>query len=423
MAKKPRFYLRRKDEDPTSILLVYRYRNNRIVISTGASVSPKFWNDRDQRVKESQGPAYHRQINNLINRMEATTLELIYELKAKGRLPEPQVFKDALLQRLGRGQEPEQADLFTFIAEFIREREAMNRPKGSIQVYRTCQKHLEEYAQARRRKIDFPDITEAFKNDFLAYLYAQNFTDTHVNKIFGTLKTFLRDAWKRGASKSDNFAKVTLSIPKREVDNISLTEKELETLAALDFSGNERLDRVRDLFLIGCFTGLRFSDYSTIKPENIVTIEGVECIAKTTQKTKKKVFIPLTNPTLRAILEKHEMKAPRKISNQKLNKYLKELAQLAGFDQPVEINEYRAGRHETKLYKKWELVSTHTARRSFASNAIRSGIPEEQVMKFTGHTTVSSFRKYIKIEGEETAVNLAGHRFFTGTTDDKAPGA
>jgi integrase len=191
----------------------------------------------------------------------------------------------------------------------------------------------------------------------------------------------------------------------------------------MDLSANPRLERTRDLFLIGAFTGMRFSDYSEIRPENIRPIEDggktVTCIVKTTQKTGRKVFIPMTNPNLIAILERNGMKAPPKISNQKLNDYTKELCQIAGFDSPVEITEFRAGRQSSQVFKKYELVGTHTARRSFATNALKRGLPINEIMKFTGHTTMASFLKYVKTTGEETAVSLADHQFFTGKKDDK----
>ena len=102
------------------------------------------------------------------------------------------------------------------------------------------------------------------------------------------------------------------------------------------------------------------------------------------------------------------------LSNQKMNEYLKELCDLAGFDTIIEVNEFIAGRHIKTTKQKKELISSHTARRSFATNAYKAGMPVTDIMKFTGHATVASFMKYIRLTNEETAVKLADHKFFTG---------
>jgi len=226
----------------------------------------------------------------------------------------------------------------------------------------------------------------------------------------------LKEAYRRGIYEIDITGKVNLTIKKPEAENIYLTDREIETLYRME-GLSKRLDKVRDLFLIGCYTGQRYEDFTSIKPENEQEIEHdgkkVKCLVITQSKTKKKVTIPLVNPKLKAILQKYGMTAPT-ISNQKLNKYVKELAKLAGFIDKIEINDFRAGRHEKKVYEKWEKVSSHTARRSFATNAYKRGLPVPDIMKFTGHTTVSTFLNYIKVTGEETAVVLSEHEFFTG---------
>lgn len=417
MAKKsPHFYLK-AGNDPALIILVHTFNRQRVTLSAGVTVPRKFWNAKAERVKESRDFPHYAKINALLNRLEALTLELSYDFKALGVKPSREEFKQAFKKKLGR-QETQRPALFTFIRQLIEERKGMNRPQSSLNVYRNCLNHLEAYQKERRRQIDFADITESFKNDFVTYLFAQNFADSYVHKILTTLKMFLRDAWKRGINDNQGFEKIGLTVTKRGADNIYLNEREVETLASLDLSDNERLDRVRDLFLIGCFTGLRFSDFSAVAPENIRMIEHagkeVECLVMTAKKTKQRVVIPLVNPALRAILEKYGNKAPKAITNQKLNEYLKELARLAGFTESVEVNEFRAGRHEKKLYQKWELVTSHTARRSFATNAFKRGLPAADIMKFTGHTTERQFMKYIKVTNEENAVILADHDFFTG---------
>jgi len=128
-------------------------------------------------------------------------------------------------------------------------------------------------------------------------------------------------------------------------------------------------------------------------------------------KTKHQVTLPVSQK-LQAIIDKYQGKGIPKLSNQKLNKHVKEIVRTAGIVQQVTITEHRGGKMHVRKYAKWELVSSHTARRSFATNAVLSGIPALEVMKFTGHRSMASFLQYVRITGQETAVNYASHPFF-----------
>lgn len=417
MAKKVNFNLKHNPGQTTDSLVLLRLNFNatRFQISTGITVPTKHWNPKAQRVKETQAFQFYKQINQRLNSLEADTLELFFDYTAQGIMPTVEQFKKDWLARNKQVQE-EELNILPFIKQIIEERKGMNRPSGSIQVYKNCLGHLESYQTAKRKPLTFESLTKAFLSDFTAYLFSKGFSDSYTHKILTTLKMFVRQAEERGICENSPLLKAKLEVKKREGDNVYLNETELKYLFNMPLEG--RLANVRDLFLIGCLTGLRFSDYSQIKPENIQPVEHlgkkVECIVMTTQKTKQKVILPITNPMLRVILERHGWKAPKRISGQKLNDYLKELCQKAGFTQNIEINEYKAGRHERNTFKKWELVTSHTARRSFATNAFKSGLPVANIMSFTGHTTVASFMKYIKVTTEETAVLLSEHDFFTG---------
>lgn len=421
MAKKPAFNLKNRTDNPALIIMVFRFKGRRVVLSTSLTVPQKLWNDEQQRVRASREFPRHKEFNQRLNLFEAETVKLWDEYQAQGILPTAKEFKAELTNRLHNVHQ-EAPSLLPFIQQVIEERQRMNKPAGSIQVYKNCLKNLEDYQAERKKALNFDVLNDAFVNDFTVFLFAQNFADSYVHKILTTLKMFVRLADKRGIYEGSPLLKASLAVKKRERDNIYLTEAEIQTLYNLELTG--RLANVRDLFLLGCFTGLRFSDYSQIRPENIQTIEHgekqVQCLVMTTKKTKQRVVLPLVNPMLLAILDRYNWKAPKRISNQKLNSYLKELGREAGFTGEVEINEYKAGEHHKRSCPKWELITSHTARRSFATNAYKRGVPVPDIMKFTGHTTVASFMKYIKVTTEETAVILAEHEFFTGKTKLKA---
>ncbi|WP_317171507.1 site-specific integrase [Spirosoma profusum] len=161
--------------------------------------------------------------------------------------------------------------------------------------------------------------------------------------------------------------------------------------------------------MIGCYTGLRFSDFSELHPENI-THNG-QILTHKTQKTAERVSMPVNRNVL-AILRKYEGIPPRTISNQKMNDYLKEICKRAGFTERVEVARTKGGMRQTRVLEKWELVTTHTARRSFATNAFLAGVPPVSIMKITGHKSESVFLKYIKVSSEQNTLLLLSHTHF-----------
>jgi len=163
------------------------------------------------------------------------------------------------------------------------------------------------------------------------------------------------------------------------------------------------------LFIIGCWTGLRYADLVNICPEDFIKSDTQLKIK--TIKTGEWVFIPL-HWTIKEILKNRNREIPRPISNVKMNQYLKELGQIAGINDEIKQYKTKGGlRYESK-HKKYELITVHTARRSFATNLYLMGIPTISIMKITGHKTESSFMKYIRISQEETANKLVEHPGF-----------
>lgn len=164
------------------------------------------------------------------------------------------------------------------------------------------------------------------------------------------------------------------------------------------------------MFLIGCYTGLRVSDFSRLSAAHIgrhITIK--------THKTGIPVVIPI-HPVVREIIESG-FDLTNTISDQKFNEQIKELCRLAGITEDVLINKNEGGKNVEKIIPKYKLVSSHTARRSFATNAYKAGVPTIAIMKITGHTKESTFLKYIKVSAQENAEMLSRHPFFMQETE------
>jgi integrase len=326
-------------------------------------------------------------------------------------------------------------NLFSFIQSFIEKSKTKPNPKTGRPVsykmrreYEVTFNYLKDYSAKSGKEFDFKDIDLNFYDGFIQYLQEahpikrksskkknsdqskkqnpenKKLAVNTIGKKIQTLKIFLNAAKEEGKNSYDAYKSKKFVAMSEESETIYLNESELTTLFNKDLSKNTAQERVRDLFLVGCWTGCRFSDIAQITPESIS--EGL--ISLKQYKTGKRVLIPL-HPVVTAILNKYEGRLPEAISNQKFNKSLKEIAKDAGINEMTHKAITKGGVKVSTAYKKHELVTTHTARRSFATNLYKSGFPSISIMAITGHTTEKSFLKYIKVTPDEHAKKLQLH--------------
>jgi len=427
MATKIKFNLKDKSEKETLINLIYRYDGKRLKYSTSLKVPPEYWNDKKQRVRETIKFIHYQEYNNILNSYEKKTEKIFLTFKEIGRYPTIQEFRDELNKVSGkRVSNPDSPqELFSFIDYFKNKRvntATKDYATSTLNYYSRLRDILLEYEKERRIKLEFHSFNIKFYDDFLEFLYSEPrcYSINYSGNVIKTLKTILNAAVREGINFRPDYKK--FKKPKQEVDNIYLSIKELTTIFDYDFSDNPRLERVRDLFIVGAFTGLRYSDFSNIKPEYIKTLHNddgkeLEVISLDTQKTGERVIIPL-HPFVKKIRIRYKEQThngfPPSMSNQKMNDYLKEVAKIVGLDEEVQLKKSRAGKQSILKCRKYEVVSTHTARRSFATNAYKSGIPSIAIMQITGHRTETAFMKYIKVTKEENAFLMANTSFYQG---------
>lgn len=397
----------KEPKTPTYITLYFHYRGKRLKYSTGEKVCPEAWDFTSQRAKANGKFPEGVDINITLNDLEKYTVA-IYRETTFGQI-EPADFAAELDRRMGFApgpddRRPKPPALFDFIPAYIEEKKA-----GLPATWRKIQSvyhHLQQYAQERARNLDYEGIDYAFFADFKAWLFAppRNHSTNHAAKVVSVLKQFMREAQRRGYHSKTDYQGFT--IKKTKTTKVALSFEELEHLYSLDLSGNSRLEKVRDLFLIGAYTGLRFSDFTRIRPEHIEKIDGKLILTITTQKTGETVSIPLF-PIPAALLKKYDYHPPQ-ISNQKMNDYLKELGQLAGLTGKMIVSNTAGGKRNEQVLEKWEKLTTHVARRSFATNFYRdTRTPAAVLMKITGHATERQFMQYIAIDGKMNALHFA----------------
>ncbi|MDP3683258.1 MAG: tyrosine-type recombinase/integrase, partial [Ignavibacteria bacterium] len=277
---------------------------------------------------------------------------------------------------------------------------------GTLTVYRTVRNGVEEFRKEKGYDLKFDNLQLQFYDDFVQYLkFTKNFSTNTLGKYIKTVKTVMREANEKGLTDNIQYRSKRFKVLTEATDKIYLNEAELQKMIDLDLSDNFRLERVRDLFILGCWTGLRYIDFIDISPKSI---RG-DFLKVKQIKTDSEVVIPI-HDHVRNILNRYQNltnnSLPPAISNAKMNLYVKEVAELAGLDEIVETKVTKAGKTVSKIATKHQIVATHTARRSFATNMYQMGVPTITIMAITGHKTETSFMRYIKVTPEEHAKRM-----------------
>lgn len=395
---------------PCQVYLQFKYSQNKLIYYFGQSVAPEKWDTKKQRVKSNKETTADGQyaLNDLLKSLD-TALTRGYRLEtAKGGIPTVEKLRPYLNEITGQatGQTSKET-LFGLFDRFISgeiKRKGHVKSKSTRQNYQTTKLHLVNFSKEKRYKLDFDTVNMDFFNKFSTYLEELGLKQNSRAKDIAIIKTVMKTARKLKYTSNDEFTDEDFSIPEVEVESVYLTEKEVINLFRFDMSANHKLEKVRDLFVFGCLVGLRYSDYSNIKPENIVTIDGEKFIKVVTQKTDQTVIIP-AHPLVLEIFSKYQHNPnslPDAISGQKFNEYIKDACKLA------ELKEKGRLASDPKL-ELWECISSHTARRSFATNLYLDGFPLHEIRKITGHKTEAAFNKYIKVTQLESAKRLSAH--------------
>lgn len=419
-----KFNLKDKDRDISPIFMSVYYGAFKISINKASgkeyqqtvflryyiseSVRVKYWDQKLCRVKRSAAYSPGRSINTRLQDLEDKTLEIIRNMQVKGVVLSNSSIKEELdaIFKVGKNKTGEvgRSDLMSFIEAYIH---SSNKSDGTKKSYNRVFSDLKEYADAKKKHLSFDRIDIDFYNNFVHFLQSKGYAPNTIGTRIKVLKTFMSESYERGLHNCLDFKKKAFSKPSEETSAIYLTESDLDLLYNLDLSQDLKLSNVRDWFLIAAYTGLRFSDFSRLTENNISHNE----ITIKTQKTGATVVIPL-HTIVKSILEKYNYVLPRMMSNQKFNEYIKEVCKKAQIDENVLVEETKGTLKSSKSEKKYNLVSAHTARRSFATNAFISGVPSFQIMKITGHKTEKAFLGYIKISEKENAKKLQMHPFF-----------
>lgn len=405
-----------KGNKESLIYLIFRYGKNRLKYSTGKKIYPSEWNFKKQRPKQLDNSLIELNKNLTKIEKQARTIYLAYENKNEHLSIES--FKEELNKALKTKLQNDNSffSYFECYIETSKQKKSSNTTKGYVTVLNT----LKLFADTLPSKsIDFEDIDLKFYDKFEAWFNSKGYTLNYFGKIITVLKTVLKQAFKEKVYKTSEpiYLDDDFKAPSMDVDKIYLNIDELGKMSELDLSNNKKLERVRDLFLVASFTGVRYSDLSKLQTENIKTLKDsrtkkeIEIISITTEKTDNPVAIPL-HPIVKSILKKYNEEFPKIISNQKFNKYLKEVAEKAELKDKITVTKKVGNMKFTTSTEKYKLVTVHTSRRSFVSNAREFGIDADDIMSIVGHRSAKMFLKYQKQSPEQKALRAFKSEFY-----------
>ncbi|WP_185113833.1 site-specific integrase [Chryseobacterium sp. Leaf405] len=403
---------RKKNPSNLNIRLVHG-RNVDCSTPSNLLIDPKYWNKENNGFKNTVDILTKHEINLAIDNLKKEIIKNFNIDYSNGEKITSKWLKQivANFQKRPEGIEEYKIYFSSFIEYFAKESKTrVNFKSGKIISPRTIQKYntvktvIEEFEKFEKIRLKITDIDLAFHKKFTSFLTTnKKYSKTVIEKNISTIKGFVKEAKEQKLETNPEAESKKFTFTRDEPIDTYLNSKEIDLIFNLDLSQDERLDNARDLFIIGLWTGLRISDLSRIQH---LHFNENRIIVAETQKTGSIIEIPI-HPQIKQILAKRNNQTPKTISSQKFNEYIKEVCKKAEIDQMTlgSIKNPKTNRKERGFYPKWKLISSHTARRSFATNHYGQ-IEDQTIMAITGHKSYTQFMKYIKTTREEHAKNL-----------------
>jgi len=413
-----------KDKAPLNIRLLFRvfketypdgFKDFVIGAKTQLIVTKKYWEKQHtlKRVKEISIANEQIAIKNELNKIEnhvlsafnQSQIECIDKNWLKAAIENyynPRLSKNKIIPN----------DLINFIDYYIEERKG-EVSQASIKKFNVIKHKMQRMQVNRGHLIMINEICEDFKKEFVSYYRSESYSQNTTQRELGIIKTFCKQAKRLGLETSPQLDDLKLKMEKGLAIYLDFDEinkiKEVKKLP-------EYLDNARDWLIISCYTGQRISDFMRFTSEMIRIEKDKSLLEFTQKKTQKLMTIPLHEKVLE-VLSKRNGEFPRAISDQRYNDYIKEVCQEAKLNQKVigkKQIDLTPDEKTSKLraiegkYEKWELVTSHIGRRSFASN-FYGQIPTNYLIYMTGHSSETMFLNYIGKSNKDLAMELTNY--------------
>ena len=411
-------YRSTKENSNLTIRLLFRHNDKDVVFgaNTKLEVPKEYWLKQHTQKRPKSLDIINKQteVNNEINKIEN------FILKAHKSISPSLINKKWLENQLDYYYNPPQQlkdipqNLIEYVEYYIDYRKhELN--EGLIKKIRVTKHKLERFQSFRKAPLSIKDINENFKKEFIDYCKEQLYAQNTIERDLAGIKTLCKHARLIGLDTSPQLD--SLRMEKTKVENIYLTFQELKNIEKTEL--NESLTNAKDWLILSCYLGQRVSDFMRFTNKMIRYEKNKDGISKpliefTQKKTNKKMTIPLL-PKVIEILEKRNGNFPYPISDQKYNDYIKQVCKASGLREIVNGSKKTETKPNSKIYRKengsfekWELISSHIGRRSFATNHYGT-IPTTYLIYMTGHSTEKMFLNYIGKSNKDLAMEITNY--------------
>lgn len=420
----PSYYLRVNNDQSARIYLrITEGRGAQFRFSTGYTLNhATHWNERTEQIRSVAAELGYDEVNVQLAKLLSFVKNAHLDAKARGIMRTKafytQVVNDfrAKVERTHRSQ----FTIGTAFTDFIEHSRIHNsdvtgariRP-STIETYEVTLRQIEHVSLSNQ---PLTEIDMEWYREFVSRSEARGrsnrpLSKNYVGKHIKNIKRVLSFKSEHGEEVNPAFRSRGFKVLKEDSTSVWLTLDELDTLRNLNLSGYKGLKRTRDLFLIGCYTGLRVSDLQRLEASSRFSLNGIDCFSLNQRKTGQRVAIPV-HPIVKDILERNGDTPPPSQHEQVMNRNLKRIGQLMELTQSERTIITIGGIEMAAEHPKWSLLTTHCARRSFCTNNYLSGTDVLTIMAISGHKTEKSFRRYLKLGPEDYAQRMAQSAFF-----------
>lgn len=412
-----------KRRDGTSIIFIQycHSADKRTLLNTGIAIPPEYWNPKKLRINNDL-PACYGSADVLNGQLQDQfrIAEDILTHARRGKISDPIAFlKDTykpdldltqLDQKVKKAEEPAvNLNVFYQIDDYMKSKEKQVTP-AMLHVFRNMRETLKSFEAYRKKPITFESFDYNFYEEFVEYMLYEHvhrrrkdqikgFRVSSAGKTIKQLRIFLRNRMRKKIIPQINLD--DFKIIDEETDAIYLSWNEIIQIYKTDLTPYPHLCKYRDLLVFGCLTGLRFSDFSTIRPIDVRN--GM--LYKKQDKSDSWVVIPLRDEANTIFVRTFRSGVPQ-IDNGVFNRYIKEVGKIAGITQLIKFSHKKANKDVITVKPKYAWITSHSCRRSFCTNEFLAGTPVDLIMKISGHKSLRDFYKYIRITPEEAGQKI-----------------
>lgn len=419
----------------SGIYLINSFHGKRFKYGIGETIPPELWDKEAQRPTSDKGII--REFNNnsypaktKIKEVEKRISQVIdiidnYEEEQK-KLKQIIAFEDLRnrldnnIRKVDEGNQEPENEKIKFILEYVSlflegittgkitiadgNRQGQRYSEGTIKNYKGFKTQFENFEKKTSKNYTWDEIDLKFYKKFVAFFNDKDYKKNTIGRHIKNLKVIMDAARVEGLHNNLKYREKGFKTLKAETTEIFLTEDEIKKINNLDLSKNVRLEKIRDVFILGCLTGQRFSDVLRISERNIKD----DFIILTQKKTKQQAFIPLT-VDIKSILEKYNFRVPT-VYEQKVNYEIKDICKDLEINESIPVSIIKGGDEKTEWIPKYKLVKTHTGRRSAITNMYLKGFDMITIMSVSGHKKESEVLKYIRATPLQKAERLKAQR-------------